>query len=208
MTNKTCTSDKVNSTSTGTGEVGCYRWFMFGYDENTQTANLLLDHNTTKLTKYNSNNDNTDSSQIDTILANDVSSWYGTVRSTARLITAEEVAVITGNTTFIANPSTYYLYNNSSTTSSTYSILYCWLDTYTVALSYTKCPSDPVSFANVLNSGGYWTSSTVNGSTTDMWSVDGRMRLIKYAANTTTVYSTYGLGVRPVITVPISVLEN
>lgn len=197
-TNKTCTSDKLNSTDTGTGELGCYRWFVIGYDSQAKTVNLLLDHNTTSDISYNSDNVNTVAKQAAEALTSDVSSWYSTVRSTARLITAEEIAKITGNTTFATNPTAYYFQTNSSTEPNPYTDLYGWLNSningcakclyYDMDISYTY---------------GYWTSTAVKGSTTDLWTVSADNSLVSYSAN-----SGYKTGIRPVITVPMSIIGS
>lgn len=77
-----------NPVSSSGVKKGCMKWYIFGDDENSSTVKMLLDHNTTPVVDYNTS--------INTALSNDISSWNLDVRNTARLITADEIAGITG----------------------------------------------------------------------------------------------------------------
>ena len=103
VTNKRCSAKESNS-QTGT-KTGCMKWYTFN-DEgaNSSIVNMILDHNTTALVAYNSSNDNTSQKEAATALTNDTQSWNSSLN--ARLITANEVAKITGNTSFSGETST------------------------------------------------------------------------------------------------------
>ena len=181
------------------------KWYTFGGDNNSETVNLLLDHNTTAKIPWNKNNDNTDSSQIDAKVASDTEGWVGS----PRLITADEIAKITKHPTFNSATSTSdnYFYFDTNTTSSDPNSgpgtsKYAWLFDRTNSCTSYGC--DVVD----NSTSGYWTSTTVLGSSSGVWRVI-RYGLLGYGASDDG-YSTSGagtLGVRPVITISKSLLK-
>ena len=96
-TNEKCNESEAVST-TGT-KTGCMKWYTFNDEgETTSTVNMILDHNTTATVAYNSSNVNTVQKEVATTLTADTTSWNSSLK--ARLITADEIAKITGNINF------------------------------------------------------------------------------------------------------------
>ena len=189
-TGKVCNQADVVST-TGT-KSGCMKWYIYS-DENKNSFNLILDHNTTAKVVYNSTDSNTEMKEVKTALESDTSTWDKSLN--ARLITANEIAKITGNTSFDEKTSTksswFYLDSNNHTlvANSTNKSKYSWLYDYTNNCKEYGC--------NIEDSSnyGYWTSTPIAGETTRVWSVFS----YGYLNNFTTSYANYGI--RPVITV-------
>ncbi|MFV0249894.1 MAG: hypothetical protein ACK5HP_02525, partial [Bacilli bacterium] len=184
----------------------------------TDTINLILDHNTTAVVGWNPSTGSNVSgpTNILTQLSSDTSSWAGVPTRTdsysvsngtaaytinystykARLITAAEIATITGNSSFAEATATtlnwFYLDSNmqEQTVTTTGASNYDWL------FDYTKdCTSYGCNIADASNY-GYWTSTAVSGNTIIAWHVgrDGYL-------NFNYVENTDGVGVRPVITI-------
>ena len=82
------------------------KWYAFLDSENSNTVNLLLDHNTTAMVSFSSS-----LAQV----SSDASTWNSEVKNTARIIKEDEIAKITGNTTWSKSSNDYYLHNNSAT---------------------------------------------------------------------------------------------
>jgi len=103
-TGQACTESDYNTNkgASDTGnKSGCMKWYVFN-DDGGDTVNLLLDHNTTRIVAWGSNPGKPDG-QPDLIvnqLLLDVKGWADDVKATARLITANEIAQITGNIDF------------------------------------------------------------------------------------------------------------
>ena len=188
-TGKVCNqNDAVSTTGTKTG---CMKWYTFNDEgSKTETVNMILDHNTTAVVAYNSTNSNSKMKEAKTALENDTSTWDKSLK--ARLITANEVAKIAGNTSFDEKTSTsaerFYL--NSINKSK-----YAWLYDYTDGCKEYGC--------NIEDSStwSYWTSTPVVGTTDAVWSVFRHCYLGNAAANFT------GGGIRPVITVSKDIFE-
>ena len=192
-TNATCTEAEAVST-TGT-KTGCMKWYTFNDSEGATTVNMILNHNTTATIVWSSR---------DTSLESDISTWATSVKATARLIEADEVAQITGNTTFngvTSNySSTFYLDSNSQTQTATTqgASNYAWLYDYTY-----DCTSYGCNIADSSNY-GYWTSTFVADYAENLWRIDfrGMLRnswgIVGYAND---------YGIRPVITISKTVLE-
>ena len=89
-TDLTKSCDSSNSISTTGTKEGCMKWYA--YSESDTTYNLILDHNTTPLVAYNSERNNKEIKEAKTALENDTANW----KETARLITADEIAEVTG----------------------------------------------------------------------------------------------------------------
>ena len=196
-TNSKCASSEAVST-TGT-KTGCMKWYTFN-DEgaNSSTVNMILDHNTTAGVAWNSTGRNSEMKEVATALTNDTQSWNSSLN--ARLITANEVAKITGNTNFDASKTGqkwFYFDSNNQTQTATIqgASKYAWLFDYTKECSKYGC--------NIEDSSnyGYWTSSAVTGSSSDVWSVYSYGYLSSNSVNITFD------GIRPVITISKSIIQ-
>ncbi|MEI3499554.1 MAG: hypothetical protein V8Q71_03590 [Bacilli bacterium] len=73
------------------------KWYVFNDKEGNATVNVILDHNTTANVAYNSTGSNSEMKEVADALKKDTSTW----KNTARLITANEVAKITGYTSWV-----------------------------------------------------------------------------------------------------------
>ena len=195
-TNKKCSSSEAVST-TGT-KTGCMRWYTFN-DEGNDRVNLLLDHNTTATVAWASSGTNTNG-PITALkqLESDTASWNSTIKNTARLIEAREIATITGNSGWTAGGSNYYFHTNSNTQykGAAGTNKYAWLFDNTKNCTTYGC--------NVADSStyGYWTNTEylVNSSRARLVSYDGGLL---YESVNTAGYD----GVRPVITVLKSIIS-
>ena len=195
-TGKVCNqNDAVSTTGTKTG---CMKWYTFN-DEGSkkETVNMILDHNTTAKVKWNSTGSNTEMKEVKTALESDTSTWDKSLK--ARLITANEVAKITGNTSFDEKTTTYdkwfYLDSNNKTqvANSTNKSKYAWLFDFTFSCKEYGCNIEDSSVY------GYWTSAPVAGGTDRVWRVYRGSHLSNGTASST-------LGLRPVITVSKSLI--
>ena len=217
-----CSAGEAVST-TGT-KTGCMKWYAFNDGgESTDTINLILDHNTTNLVRWYFIGSNVSGpTDVMTQLQNDTSSWTGvptrkdsyslnngTANYTidystynARLITAAEIAIITGNSSFIETTNLYtswfYLDSNDQTQTATAigTSNYSWLFDYTSNCTNYGCEIEDAS------NYGYWTSTAVPVYTRNVWCVKNSGRLSSDHAE-----SSSGSGVRPVITINKSILE-
>ena len=91
-------SKEASKSTTGT-KSGCMKWYVFNDKEGNATVNVILDHNTTANVAWNSTGNNSEMKEVKKALENDTKDW----KNTARLITANEIAKITGNTGFDAS---------------------------------------------------------------------------------------------------------
>ncbi len=215
VTGAACTAGQAVST-TGT-KTGCMKWYTFNDGgASTDTINLILDHNTTALVAWNSTGSNVSGpTNVITQLASDTSSWAGVPTRSysysvsngtatytinystykARLISAAEIATITGNSSFSEATTTYtswfYLDSNNQTQTATTTGAsnYDWVFDYTDGCTGYGC--------NIADSSnyGYWTSTAVSGSSR-AWLVN------RHGGMSSNNVDTAGsLGVRPVITI-------
>ena len=189
-------SEAVSTTGTKTG---CMKWYIYKVDGKNYT--MILDHNTTvKLAWYSSNTNVVYESsnikpEVDKLVSE--SGWV----NAPRLISAEEVTQITGNTSFdSANVNTWFYFDSNSQTGTATSkgaSNYAWLFDYTIGCTSYGC--------NIADSSnyGYWTSTPVGtaGSGSFVWFVRGSGRLYSDYA------SSAGRGVRPVISISKSKLS-
>lgn len=126
----------------------------------------------------------------------DTDTWNKNINP--RLIEANEIAKITGNTTWEAGGPFYYLHTNSKTvyngTAGTNK--YAWLFDNTLGCTTYGC--------NVADSSnyGYWTGTAYSGYSDGAWFVNYTGSL--YGNN---VDVADGYGVRPVITVSKSIIK-
>lgn len=106
----------ANTGASDTGnKSGFMKWYVFN-DDGGKTVNLLLDHNTTAWTAWNSDYGISEPDALNKQLAKDVAGWTSTIRASARIITAYEVAQSAGimdfdplirNGEFLDEPSSY-----------------------------------------------------------------------------------------------------
>lgn len=213
VTNKLC-SDYTEENSLNENKTGCMKWYIFNDNINKSTVNMILDHNTTNAVAWNSSGNNEDGmNEVKTALENDTKNW----NISARLITADEVAHIVGADTddtikwksskgygdndIETKVSWFYL--NASGTS--YSSSNGWkkristeksTNEYAWLFDYTSNCEDYGCNINRNNNYGYWTSTRVNGASSNIqaWFVYS-IGSLDYALITRT-----DIGVRPVIT--------
>ena len=186
-----------NSKSETGIKTGCMKWYIYSEDNNSYT--MILDHNTKVEVAYNSTGSNTEMKEVKTALESDTSTWDKSLK--ARLITANEVAKITENTSFDEKTTTFdkwfYLDSNNKTqvANSTNKSKYAWLYDYTSNCKTYGC--------NIKDSSnyGYWTSTPTAGGGNSAWYV----YLNGTLSNNSTSYAGYG--VRPVITVSKDIFE-
>ncbi len=205
VTNLVCTEGEanknMNSNGTPTGiKAGCMKWYTFNDSSDSDTVNLILDHNTTPLVAWNSSGNSTDGmKEVQDALVNDIKIWNENVKKTARLITADEVAKIIENSSFDSSKSTDTVYFDTCTqlkSCSKGSNKYSWLFDYTQGCTTYGCNVDD------NTTGGYWTSTPRANTTNGVWNIHRLGTLgINSVANTTID------GIRPVITLPKTILQ-
>ena len=194
-------NDAVSATGTKTG---CMKWYTFNDSSSSTTVNMILDHNTTATVAWNSSGSNSEMNEVATALTSDTSTWTSGLNP--RLITADEVSQITGNTTFSGSTSTYsdwfFLDSNNQTQTATAqgASKYAWLYDYTLDCLQDGC--------NISGAGtnAYWTSTPVEGSSNYAWYISQGGRLFYYYSVSDA--TTYLRGVRPVITIDKSLIDN
>ena len=182
-------NDYTEANSTTGKNSGCMKWYVFNDKEGNATVNVILDHNTTARVAWNSTGNNSEMKEVADALKKDTRTW----KNTARLITANEVAKITGNTGFDATQLGqvwFYLDSNNQTqtTNASNKSKYAWLFDYTKECTNYGCNKQDSSTE------GYWTSTRKIGETT-IWHVN-REGFLSAHGMTLNCY-----GVRPVITI-------
>ena len=215
-TGKTC--DNYTETQSNTGvNSGCMKFYAFN-DDGGDTVNLLLDHNTTATITWNSSGSNVNgpSGEFLNKLNEDTKDWIGTEVPTnysidqtgqtskakytidyssykARVITAQEVAQITGNTTWDEKTSGSEFYFDTNTKEkSTTGFKYGWLYDRTSQNCTDRGCLNNSDVATV----GYWTISPLASTSGSAWLV--------YCGGTlagNSVADGFSYGVRPVIAV-------
>ena len=207
-TNTKC-SDYTEANSKNQNKSGCMKWYAFNDSESSSTVNVILDHNTTYDVVWNSSGNNADGmNEVKEALENDANNWHDDVKRTARLIEANEIAKITGNTEFDAtnlDKDLGYLLEDSSYNEGTESpsefpqpgeAKYKWLFDYTM-----RCTDYGCSVADD-NTWGYWTSTPYASGSNDAWYVTYVGFLGNYYVDI-----AVSNGVRPVVTISKSVLS-
>ena len=220
-----CTSSDFIETQSNTGvKEGCMKFYAFN-DDDGDTVNLILDHNTTAMVAWNSGGSTVNGpKEVLEQLKKDTESWKGTITPSnytmdqtgqtsnakytidysgykARIITAQEIAQITGNTSWDeknANSNWYYFDSKIKTASdtckegNTSGCSYGWLYDRT----NTTCTNFGCSNNSDQKTNGYWTVSSFATAYGEAW-------LVHYygeVANTL-VRNSGVFGLRPVITV-------
>jgi len=189
--------EAATSSATGTNDT-CMKWYAFLDSEDSETVNLILDHNTTDFIEWNRDDNGTTPDTVNAKLQLDITNWDASVKSTARLISAAEINQIApknGTWTQSDNNTSYYLHDGSTTEykGAAGTNNYAWLFDNTYSCETYGC--------NKSDNGtdGYWTSSRV--SLGNAWRVSCSGRLGYY------VVDIDAYGVRPVITVSKSIFE-
>ena len=186
--------DASNSVSTTGTKEGCMKWYA--YSDNGTNYEMILDHNTTATVAWNSTGNNSEMKEVKKTLEEDTEKWNSSLNT--RLITANEVAIITNNINFNSSSSIEWFcfdtnesdeINSCSKTQGTSK--YAWLFDYTKGCTNYGC-----NVSGTTNY-GYWTSTPVYGTTGTAWRIymNGS---IDYSVNVDYAVSN---GVRPVITV-------
>ena len=216
---KVCTKEEaeknVNKYGTPTEiKTGCMKWYVFNDEGENYT--MILDHNTTARIKWNDDNKN---------VAYEESNLYAVVQDlkttsgweiNPRLITAEEVNTITGKTEFdVSTANSWYYLDTKTQIHETFSdsvrSSYAWLYN-NLFLCKTDSTDNGCTIEDENNYRGfgtaddgrtwaYWTSATVSMSESNVWYIHGYGRLYSNNAHNTAI------GVRPVITIPKSIIS-
>ena len=203
--------DAENSISTTETKIGCMKWYIYNTNENSYL--MILDHNTTAVIAWNSTGTSTDGmKEVSAALANDTANWNSSLN--ARLITADEIASISGNTEFNSSTSKwnkwFYLDSNNQTQTATSqgASKYAWLFDYT-----NECLNNGCNIADnneyVYNGNttgkiyGYWTSSPVAGGNRSAWLINRYGYIFNIYVDVSN-----STGVRPVITIPKSIISQ
>ena len=223
-TGKKCSNYTETQSNIGV-KSGCMKFYAFN-DDGGSNVNLLLDHNTTATVKWSSSESSVAGpKEVLDQLKEDTKFWVGTItpenysidQSTqkskakytvdyssykARLITAQEIATITGNTTFDERTSTldlFYFDTNTSTASTTCKkgdtsgCSYGWLYDRT----NESCTTNGCLNNSDQEGAGYWTSTPLASYSNYAWNIVCIGNLI----GNRIVGSPFLAGVRPVITV-------
>ena len=219
-TGEKCSDYTETQSNTGT-KSGCMKFYAFN-DDGKDTVNLILDHNTRATVAWNSSKSNTSGpKEILDSLKTATASWKGTETPSnytmdqtgqtskasytidysgykARLITAQEIATITGNTSWDERSasSEYYFDSKLSTAGSstctsgnTTGCKYGWL--------YDRTSANCTTYGCLNNSGNrYWTASSYSRDSGNAWYVDYNGSIGNDGVSYTGFY-----GVRPVIEV-------
>jgi hypothetical protein len=210
---KECNAE--NSVSTTETKTGCMKWYIYAEDDSTYT--MILDHNTTALVAWNSSGSNSSMNEVKTVLTDDTSSWNSSLN--ARLITADEIATITGNNTFSGSTSDYnswfYLDGDSESDLTWQTQIanaenkskYAWLYDYTYNCTSYGCnieDNNSYVYSGTSTSYfcGYWTSTPGAGSSSYAWRVSSDGGL-----GDDYVVDADSSGVRPVITISKSIIS-
>lgn len=191
--------NEVDAISTTGTKTGCMKWYVYK-DNGDGTYQLILDHNTTALVAWNSNNSNSSMNEVATSLATDTSTWKSSLG--ARLITADEIAEITGNTTFseATSPISEYFYFDTNATTESTTCKYGNISGCQYGWLYDRTRTDCEIYGCLNNADetmtgyGYWTSTPASGGTYSAWFVD------RYGRLNGNYVTRADSGVRPVIT--------
>ena len=198
--NSNSVCSKAEATSNTSKSNGCMKWYTFN-DDGSSTVNLLLDHNTTAKVAWASTGTNANGPvEVKKQLENDIASWNGAVKSTARLIEASEIAKITGYPNWNNKHGKWYYFHDNTQTRHERAAgtnKYAWLFDNTRECTTYGC--------NVADSStdGYWTSTVNSEKSNRAWYVYQFGNLFSLNFVNSAAY-----GVRPVITVSRSIISK
>ena len=189
-TGKKCTT----AVSTPGTNSGCMKWYAFNDDDKSSTVNVILDHNTTALVEYNSAGNSSEMKEVKIALENDTKDW----KNIARLIEANEIAKITGNTGWDSNKENqpWFCFDTNQPDTTNWcskaqgTSKYAWLFDYTNGCTSYGCNKADSSTR------GYWTSTPKKDGSTYAWLVYSMGSSLSSDSVTNTDY-----GIRPVITI-------
>ena len=187
-----CNDYTEANSKTGT-KSGCMKWYVFNDKEGNATVNVILDHNTTANVAWNSAGNNSEMKEVKIKLEEDTKDW----KNTARLITANEVAKITGNTDWDASKGnqTWFCFDTNQSDGTNHCAKTKGTSKYTWLFDYTGGCTDYGCNVSDSSNWGYWASTSCKDSTINVWVVNGYGSLIlDYVTRT-------GAGLRPVITI-------
>ena len=229
-TGEKCLSSDYTETQSNIGvKEGCMKFYAFN-DDGSDKLNLILDHNTTALVAWNSSGSNASGpKKVLNQLKEDTKFWVGTITPEnysidqsnqtsktkytvdyssykARLITAQEVATITGNTTWNEKTSIsdFFFDTNTTTASDTCKYDYSTKTSVTTGCKYgwlyDRTGKDCTNKGCLNNSDqetyGYWTISPRASYSGYAWNVTSGASLYRKDVD-----NDYYYGVRPVIEV-------
>ena len=229
-TGKKCSSSYYVESQSNTGvKEGCMKFYAFN-DDGGDTLNLILDHNTTTRILWNSSGSSANGpKEALTQLKADTENWKGTETPTnytidqtgqtsnakftidysgynARFITAQEVATITGNTSWNEKNAKYVFYFDTNTPSKSSTCQSGNISGCSYGWLYDRTSEDCTTYGCKNNSDkythGYWTASPRAESTSSNWCVAYEGYVGNYAVHYPDVY----YGIRPVITISKSQL--
>jgi hypothetical protein len=202
-TGKKCTIDDYTANSNASfveKKDGCMKWYTFN-DGGASVANInmILDHNTTGLIKWNSSGNNVGGmKEIVSALDSDTSGWK--VDLNPRIITVNDITILTKFYAWTPDSTQFYLTNLASTapavctTGNITGCKYKWIyDRTSSTCSTYGCVNNA---EGTYTGSGYWTATPSTSSSNSAWGVDKDGKLSIHAIDN----DTYA-GVRPVITV-------
>lgn len=178
------------------------KWYIFNDIEDSDTVNMILDHNTTPMVIY---------TDINSTLEEDTKIWNSEVLKGVRLIKIEDILKITGNLDFdiTDNSSTYFYFDSNSeekVANQDNASNYSWLFDYTYDCINAGCVyDDNNSYPPYTPSGryiwGYFTDNIDSRKDNSFWYVGSTGRI------NTNLISTSLYGIRPVITIDRSLIS-
>ncbi len=208
-------SNYTASNSQNENKTGCMKWYVIS--SSGSNVNLILDHNTTNMVAWNTSGNNADGPvTANAQLASDVSSWTGQAKSTARMITFEELKAMLPSYSSLSEEEFINNYENDFQTAmqqaqaninrSDYSTTKAY---YLAVINYLKNNSSVLlpsyMFEDILPmcsddmncpTHGYWTSSLHYGKISRAWGVYAGGYLDR-----SSVDNADSFGLRPVITI-------
>ncbi len=215
-------SKNINEYGTPTRiKEGCMKWYI--YDDEGDKYKMILDHNTTPTVFYNSVGTNEEMKEVQEALDTDTSNWDSRIKSSARLITANEIAEITGNIDWNSETAidTNWFYfesnshynkcdknSNGNPVCSPGESSYAWLFDYSYSCLEWGCNIEDSniyvynSSSDVAKIWGYWTSSGFISNPKQIWYVTQNGVITVNWINRPNAY-----GLRPVIEIDKSLLS-
>src|SRR5574344_71287 len=197
-TGKKCSESEATSNYTTNGvtnnKSGCMIFYAFNDSTSDSTVNMILDHNTTAnnvkwAVSTNASGPDKASGYAYYQLLQDTNSWvgvekqsnygyknsstsytvtYGDDNAKARVITSNEVAKITGNTSWNATSTPYnnyyYFETNTIDEPSIYTKKYAWLNSYTNGCGTYGCNAEDNNVYNGNPIYTYWTGDAASNS--------------------------------------------